>query len=796
MKRIYWLLLSVVISISLSAENIIPKDTTTTTIMDIEEIVVIASPKETTKLRQLPASVSLLSQKDMQGYQINSLRSISNIVPNFYMPDYGSRLTSAVYIRGIGARINTPAVGLYVDNIPYIDKSAFDFNYYDIERIDVLRGPQGTLYGRNTMGGLIKVHTRSPFSYQGTDLRLSAGTYNNYSGSLTHYHRLSDKFAFSAGGFYEYSGGFFDNVYLGKKADPLSAGGGRMRAIWLPSENLKLDFTVGYEYSDQGGYAYGLYDKETGKISEVAYNDESSYRRGLLNAGVNIEYQAQNFTLSAVTGYQNLKDRMFLDQDFTPVNIFNITQKQKLHTISEEIILKSKPHTNWQWTTGVFGFYQWLNTDGPVQFKEDGVKQMIEGNVNDIFTKIRANNPRMPEMNLNVTQPELPVSGNFDTPVLNTSIYHQSTYNNLFTDGLSFTAGLRLDYEKMSMTYHSASNLDFDFLIKMGQMQIPIKDLNAASLLEGKEKNDYLQLLPKFALKYDFDNYNNVYVSVSKGYRSGGYNIQMFSDLIQSELRNAMLESIISGAGNMQGMVEGMIVENVPGFRETIDIIESTIYKPEYSWNYEIGGHFSLFDNKLHADLAAFYMDTHDQQISRFSENGFGRMTVNAGKSRSIGAEIALRANVTKGLLLNASYGYTHATFKSYISNEKDENKNVVQVDYEDNYVPMVPRHTLNIGGEYTFYTDGRSLFKQVSLSTYFSGAGKIYWTEKNDIAQDFYGTLNWRISAQMQDVQIDFWAKNFLEKDYTAFYFESMGNSFMQRGKPLQLGIDLRYRF
>ena len=64
-------------------------------------------------------------------------------------------------------------MGLYVDNVPYIDKSAFDFNYADIERIDVLRGPQGTLYGRNTMGGLIKVHTKSPFSYQGTDLRLS-----------------------------------------------------------------------------------------------------------------------------------------------------------------------------------------------------------------------------------------------------------------------------------------------------------------------------------------------------------------------------------------------------------------------------------------------------------------------------------------------------------------------------------------------------------------------------------------------------------------------------------------------
>ena len=154
------------------ANNIQPIVNDTTRVIDIEEVVVIASPKETGKLRNLPSAVSLISQKDMQNHHITSLKGVSALAPNFYMPDYGSRLTSAIYIRGIGSRINTPAVGMYVDNIPYVDKSAFDFNFYDIERIDILRGPQGTLYGRNTMGGLVKVHSKSPFSYQGTDLRL------------------------------------------------------------------------------------------------------------------------------------------------------------------------------------------------------------------------------------------------------------------------------------------------------------------------------------------------------------------------------------------------------------------------------------------------------------------------------------------------------------------------------------------------------------------------------------------------------------------------------------------------
>ena len=326
-----------------------PKDSLK--VVDIEEVVVIATPKENRKLRELPAATTVLSQKDMQANQVNSVKRLSGLIPNIFIPEYGSKLTTSIYIRGIGSRINTPAIGLYVDNIPYIDKSAFDFNYSDIERIDVLRGPQGTLYGRNTMGGLIKVHTKSPFTYQGTDIRMGAATYNDYNVSLTHYHRISDQFAFSTGGFYEHTGGFYQNsARNNERVDKGNAGGGRFRGIYLPKDNLKLDLNVSYEYSDQGGYPYfytgitqegvnkGKTEEREEMIGKIAYNDRSNYYRNLLNAGFNVEYQAKNFILSAVTGYQHLKDRMFLDQDFTEKNIFNLTQKQKLNTISEEIV--------------------------------------------------------------------------------------------------------------------------------------------------------------------------------------------------------------------------------------------------------------------------------------------------------------------------------------------------------------------------------------------------------------------------------------------------------------------------
>ena len=108
-----------------------------------------------------------------------------------------------------------------------------------------------------------------------------------------------------------------------------------------------------------------------------------------------------------------------------------------------------------------------------------------------------------------------------------------------------------------------------------------------------------------------------------------------------------------------------------PDAGENPDAKSATVYKPEQTWNYEIGTHLNLLDGRLHADAAIFWLETRDQQISRFAPSGLGRETANAGKSRSQGAEVALTAAVATDFTLNASYGYTYATFKDYITNEK-----------------------------------------------------------------------------------------------------------------------------
>ncbi len=794
----------------------VPQDTVAK-VVDIGEDVVITTPKENSRLRRQPLAATSLSQGDLRENAVQSVKDLSALVPNLFIPDYGSKLTTSVYVRGIGSRINTPAVGLYVDNIPFIDKSAFDFSYSDIERIHVMRGPQGTLYGRNTMGGLISIFTKSPFTYRGTDLTLSAATYNDWKASVSHYHRISPQFAFSSNFFYGHKGGFFRNDGRGgERVDKGDDFGGRLRAILLPGRGLKLDFTLNYEYSRRGGYPYeytgvtgGAEEDRPDAIGRIDYNHRSGYKRNLLNGGLNLECQAGNLVLSSVTGFQLLDDHMDLDQDFTAQDIYTMMQKQNSKTLSEELVLKSKPGRRWQWTTGASTFCQWLHTEAPVTFRTDGMAWLnstVNENANRYLPSVSQGPMTMQFVFGDVIEGStLPIGGTFCTPVLNAALFHQSTFNALFgTEGLSLTLGLRMDYERLKLDYDTGCAYSHTYSLAgklmPGDRTIPmVPETRFEQSLGycGNLSHDYIQLLPKAALQYDFDPRNNIYACISRGYRSGGYNIQMFSDLLQADMRSANMGDVASvtvpvveSAGMIDEATRRQIVGVLEGMAQKAetDVRQATLYRPEYSWNYEAGAHLTLVEGRLLADFAAFYMDTRDQQISRFADSGLGRITVNAGKSRSLGAEVSLRVRPTDGLTLDGSYGYTYATFTDYVVSD--------ETDYSGRYVPFVPKHTFNIGARYVIGLKKRALADNITLHVRYKAAGRIYWTEENDASQALYGTLDGRLSLGKGNGEVALWVNNALDTRYQAFWFETMGRGFAQAGRPVQVGIDLRCRF
>ena len=116
-------------------------------------------------------AATTIGQTEIERLNIVNIKQVSEVAPNFYMPQYGSRMTSSVYVRGLGTRIDQPVVGLNIDNVPIINKDNFDFDLADITRIEILRGPQNILYGRNTMGGLINIYTLSPLSFEGVKIQ-------------------------------------------------------------------------------------------------------------------------------------------------------------------------------------------------------------------------------------------------------------------------------------------------------------------------------------------------------------------------------------------------------------------------------------------------------------------------------------------------------------------------------------------------------------------------------------------------------------------------------------------------
>ena len=765
----------------------------TLSVHKMDEIVVVSTPKEHTALRQQPLSSSSYGAGQLQEKGINNIKNLTAHVPGLFIPNYGSRLTSSIYLRGVGSRIGTPAIGMYVDDIPLANLSSMDQDLSDADRIDVLRGPQGTLFGRNTIGGLIRVYTKNPFNYQGTDLMLSGASYNNYRARVTHYHRPSDKLAFSAGVSYEHLGGFYKNMALGgQRVDESDDIAARWRGIYIPSDKVRLDLSARYQWTKQGGYPYAA--KQGEDAGEIAYNRAASYRRHLLTLGLNAEHDLGRIMMTSTTGFQFLKDNMFMDQDFSRQDLYSLQQKQLGKVLSEEIAVKTKEDTRWQWTSGINFQYQWLNTNAPVTFYQEGI-DWLSGLINRSLPDLTPQG--MGPMSIALKNSILPMGGVFDTPTLNAGLFHQSTVK--LIENLSFTLGVRLDYERSKMYYDAPGNIDFDFAIKSGNPRnsVILNSLNATPSFYGKTSNSHIHCLPKAALKYDFGQTGIVYASVSRGYRSGGYNVQLFSDLLQTEMRRQMMRSIDAGteayltnmfagipyvpAGHVD-MIMGRIRSNMPTIEQP-DVEQTAYYKPETAWNYEIGSHLNLLDGRLKADLAAFWIETRDLQISQMAESGMGRITVNANHSRSLGMEASLQASVTEALSLNTSYGYTHATLR-HSGNEEHPS---------DYYVPFAPQHTLSLGARYIWHT--RGWLQHISLYAGGKGAGRIYWTRENDLEQPFYGLLDARLTVTHDNLELGLWGYNLTQTRYDTFSFATRGQVFSQRGTPLQVGLDLRLK-
>ena len=735
----------------------------TAKVYDLDEVIVVAQPKESVKLRRQPLSSSVFTDNELTSLNVRDISGLSYFVPSMSIPAYGSRLTSSTYMRGIGSRSGNPAVGVYYDNIPLVNKSSFNSHFYGIDRVDVLRGPQGTLYGMNTEGGLMRVYSKNPMNYQGTDLRLSLATGLQSDVEIAHYHRPSDKFAFSTSAFYSGQKGFFDNTYLNEHADLSNELGGKARLVWLPADGWNIDFTTDYQYVNQNGFPYGEYDSETKHFNEPQTTLLNGYKRQMVNSGLHVTYTTPSLLFASTTSHQYLYDQMVMDQDYLPEDYLQLEQRQKMNAITQELSLRSLGGGKWNHASGVFFSKQWLKTDGPVYFGEA------------MNNKILTNMGMPPAMAQMLSISDNYVPGTFRTPQWNVGVYHES-HIKLF-DRLTLTLGLRYDYQKVSIDYATQSMFTLTGKGTMmmpgqgGQMiQIPVDFTSKfVSRLKNQTDKGYSELLPKFGLTLDLGSGSNLYAVVSKGFRAGGYNIQMFSDIFSNEQREI-------GKG-FAAMAKGdMTVEHTA---EDYAKVEETItYKPETSWNHELGTHLNLFGGKLHADAAVYYMRVRDLQLSVMAgDYGYGRQMINAGRSSSCGVELSLRGTAFDNRFTwAATYGYTHCQL----------------LDQDDNKVPFIPTHTFSA---MTDYRIGKFTF---GLNV--AGNGPTYWDVDNEYRQKLYATLGAHAMVDFGCIKLNVWGRNLTDTKYNTMLVNSSidgtNRSFAQQGNPLQVGADLIMHF
>ncbi len=703
---------------------------------------------------QQTMQVSVIDNRLIQENKIITPKDVSNIAPNIYMPDYGSAMTSSIYIRGLGSRINEPVMGMVVDGVPLTDKNMYDHTMQDIKRIELLRGPQGSMYGRNSPGGVMEIRSILPLDLTTRTGRglVSYGTANSVEAQGSYYEPTAisgqqSVFGWGIAARYRRTDGFYKNTYTGEAVDKGQQAGGRIVLDGKPNEFWRLTGTIRADWVKQGAFPYAQVTS-----NEIAYNRPSGYERLVVIPSICGVYTHEGYRLQLAGSYQYMGDKMTMDQDYTTADIFTLVQSQQQHNGTIDALLSGPKPCEWyEWKVGLSGFAKTNKMSAPVTFMREGIDEIILGNANKGIQTV------FPEDSIEIRNQEIPIGSDFGLYNAGVAGYHQSHFQ---FGKWHINAGVRLDYEYTHMDYLSQADIDYRFTMIMDYYS-PVH-----TEIKGSKHAHYLQVLPRLAVSYEHE-WVTAYAYAAKGYKAGGYNPQIFSTITQNQVMTDL-------AADM-----GLHLEIADKRYSDVAITE---YKPETDWTFEIGAHFTPVEG-LKIDIDGFHIQCYDQQVTVFP-NGktTGRMMANAARSRVWGVEAALRYGWSSGNWsgwLDASYGWTDARFIEF-----DDGMGT----YSGNYIPYAPQHTLH-GLVSAKYSVGRKWLEAISVGARVNMVGTIYWNEQNSLKQSPYALLGAHISLDWKYVQVQLWGKNLTNSKYDVFYFRSMGNDFLQHGKPIEWG-------
>ena len=677
------------------------------------EPITVTSQKREENVQDVPMSVSVFSDIQIEDAGIENTFDLTQFLPNVHMQNnYQEHM---IVIRGISSfntSLYSPA-GFYVDDVSYPIHYMHNPDLFDIERIEVLKGPQGSLYGRNSESGVINIITKQPDNEFRGKLFGQYGNYNSYrfggniSGPI-----VRDTLYLGLALQGKFSDGYVENEFNDDdKAADVDHKNGRATLRWTPADNWDISLIADVMDTDDhsGGYRLVNGPYKTDPF-EVRHDSDEYSRQDANGQTLRVKYTGDSFTLLSVSNLLYYKHDYLSEADgwADPTDKRESIFSWKDQQYSQEFRVSSPENSEpLEWLAGLYGFKEDTDID---------------------YNYYIVNKPAWGMFNMSFMNPVT------DIETKGYAAFGQATYT-LF-ERLHLTAGLRFDHQdldaKLRGKYFSMVTFayqDYDYR----------KDL------------DYDELLPKFSVAYDLGDDVMTYVSASKGYITGGYNPYC-----------------------------------------TQNPTEKTFtFDPEYTWNYEAGIKTSWLENKLMANLAIFYIDIKDKQVSEVDMDTMTTTITNGAKAHSQGIELELQARPIRGLDLFAGFGYTEAKFDDFTATEWNPTYTaLVQKDYEGNYLQYAPKYTYNLGVQYRHES---GFFGRADLF----GTDKFYGNYANTAEQEAYETVNVRLGYEREHLDLILWARNLFDKEYLTYVTPGgAGYDVGLDGPPQTFGATVTYRF
>lgn len=754
---------------------VVAQDVNATEASGVQPIVVTARRREES-LQDTPISITALTADDLNSRSLTSLNDIGNFVPNVSMTagasGSGGGNNLSVYIRGLGQNdflfTVDPAVGVYVDGVYYPRSLGSTLDLLDVERVEVLRGPQGTLFGKNTIGGAVSVTSVAPSGDTGGYVEGTYGSYDRIDVRGAIETSLVDDILAARVSFssrdrdgFGTRRDFFTGEVVDHPGDE-NQSAARLALRWTPASAITIDLTADYSRWRQQSVPEVLlsFDQSASIVAQlwnifvadpvpistafISPDPYTSFGTGpnenTLDAwGVagTIEWElADNLTMKSITAYREMSATFGRDGDGGPVDYIATFNDQRQHQFSQEIqLLGTAFDDRLTWVFGGFYFDEFGRDTNDVTLASGlfGAFEALLGPIDGspLATPTAPGGPGNP----------INVALDLDFDIFNEieidsyAVFGQATFG--ITDALNITVGGRYSHERKEYTLEHVRTAS----------GVPIIPLTNVS-------DSWDSFTPMASLDYRFSPALLVYGSVSRGFKSGGFN-----------------------------------------GRPTVSNTPPVPFDPEEVTAYEIGFKSDLFDRRLRFNTAFYYNDYTDIQLSRVNANSAGVLILdlgNAGDARVTGFEVELQAQPTNNLTLTGALGYTDFDYTSLAPGVTD-----ITLQTRP---PLVSRWTANASAAYTIPVSGSS---SLTLRGDVSYRSQAFLESSNlpGLSQDAYALVNARISYENSDsgLELAVFVTNLTDKVYLAgglSALSSFGTTEGFYGRPREFGVSARARF